>query len=146
MTAPAHDQGTAPGRGLVLIVEDNPVNRGMIVKLLAVIGFPSEGVATASEALDRFDPATHGLILTDLRMPGIDGLALAREIRRREADAGRGPVPIIALTADAQAETQQKCRSAGMNGYLTKPVEVATLQPMLEQWLGRCENRTQRLE
>jgi CheY-like chemotaxis protein len=132
----AHDAETPPRPNLVLVVEDNPVNRQMIGKLLSVIGFPSEAVATGQEALDRFDPTVHGLILTDLRMPGMDGLELTRQIRHREADARRTPVPIIALTADAQGNTRDKCREVGMNGYLTKPVEVADLRPLLARWLG----------
>jgi CheY-like chemotaxis protein len=135
VAAEAHNPETMPRPNLVLVVEDNPVNRRMIGKLLSVIGIASEAVATGREALDRFDPAVHGLILTDLRMPGMDGLELTRQIRHREADAQQAPVPIIALTADAQAATQDRCRAAGMNGYLTKPVEVTALRPLLEQWL-----------
>ena len=120
---------------VVLVVEDNLVNRRMIGKLLTVIGIASEAVATGQEALERFDPTVHGLILTDVRMPGIDGVELARRVRSREAADRRPAVPIIAFSADVQTETQRRCQQAGMNGYIAKPVELETLRPLLDRWL-----------
>lgn len=122
-------------RGPVLIAEDNETNRKVIVLQLQLIGVETEVVVDGREALQRWRGGDYALLLTDLHMPELDGYALARAIRAEEP-AGRH-LPIIALTANALPDEEQRCRDAGMDAFLTKPVRLARLKEVIEQWLGR---------
>jgi len=86
------------------------------------------------DALQKYEPTVHGLLLTDFHMPEMDGFELTAEIRRREA-GGTHRLPIVALTADALPGTEQRCLDSGMDGYLTKPIDSKLLAETLERWL-----------
>lgn len=79
----------------------------------------------------------HELILMDCHMPGMDGFVATVEIRRLERERNLSPVPIIALTADVRTGTMERCRSAGMDDYVSKPFALAQLSAILERWLPR---------
>ncbi|HEX7441988.1 MAG TPA: ATP-binding protein, partial [Caldimonas sp.] len=130
----ARPRGQAPRRPeLVLVAEDNAINQQVIVEQLRLLGFGAEVVANGCEALALWRSGRFAVLLTDLQMPVMDGYGLSSSIRREE---GEGPrMPIIALTANALKEEADRCRAAGMDEYLTKPVQVGTLEATLQRWL-----------
>jgi CheY-like chemotaxis protein len=112
-------------RGLrVLVAEDNAVNMMVIRKILEKNGATVTTAANGREAVDRWRREQPDLILMDLQMPDMDGISAARAIRS-EAAAPR--VPIVALTAQTVSEYREQCESAGMDGYLTKPLRESEL-------------------
>ena len=129
--------GSSPGalQARVLLVEDNPVNQEVALGMLEYLGCRVDVASDGQEAVDLLARNDYGLVLMDCHMPGVDGFAAAREARRLEREQGRAPVPIIALTADVEKGIEQRCRVVGMDGYLSKPFELAQLQSALKQWL-----------
>jgi PAS domain S-box-containing protein len=127
----------APRRGglRVLLAEDNPVNQRLAVRLLEKLGHQVTLVDSGLAVLDRAGRGRVDLILMDVQMPGLDGLAATRQIRQRELESGRGGhVPIIAMTARAMAGDRERCIEAGMDDYLSKPVDSAQLREMLARY------------
>ncbi len=121
--------------GLVMLVEDNPTNRRVIRSQLAALGVGVLDVADGQACLDRLaGGARPDLVLMDVQMPVMDGLATTAEIRRREAGSGQR-LPIVALTADAFAESRTACLAAGMDDFVTKPVLMEVLVGVLQRWL-----------
>lgn len=112
----------------VLLAEDNPVNREMVLAILEGQKHQVEIVTDGHSVLAALESKAFDVVLMDLQMPHLDGLATAREIRRREAlqlAAGAtpvGPVQIIAVTAHAMQGDREACLAAGMNGYVAKPI------------------------
>ncbi len=119
---------------LVLLAEDHETNRRVILQQLAKLGYAAEAVANGADALKAWRGGRYGLVLTDCHMPEMDGYMLARAIRDAEAKSG-GRTPIIAITASALAEEARKCREAGMDDYMTKPVSMAVLNEKLSSWV-----------
>lgn len=119
-------------RARVLLVEDNPVNqlvaKGMLVKLGCEVIVAAHG----AEALDQLEQRDFDLVLMDCNMPVMDGYEASRQIRR----SGRWPnLPIVALTANAMPEERERCRTAGMTDYLSKPFRREELATVLDQWV-----------
>ena len=126
-----------PLGGRVLVVEDNAINRKLVIALLAKLGLTvtlAEDGQQAVDVITRGDPVD--LILMDLQMPVLDGYAATARIRQWEAAEHRPRHPIVALTADAFAEDRQRCFAVGMDDFLAKPIVVATLKTTLGRWLG----------
>ncbi|MEO8056706.1 MAG: PAS domain S-box protein [Burkholderiales bacterium] len=119
---------------LILVVEDNETNRAVISRQLALIGFAADFAVNGREALRLWRQGEFALLLTDLHMPQMDGYALAAAIRREEGTGRR--TPIVALTANALRDEEQRCRAVGMDGCLIKPVRLAQLKTTIEAWLG----------
>lgn len=119
--------------GTVLVAEDNEINQKVILYQLRLLGYDAELAHDGREALSRWQSGHYALLLTDLQMPNLDGYDLAVAIRR--AEGSKGHLPIIALTANALKSEAQRCRQAGMDDYLTKPVLLDQLQSMLQKWL-----------
>ncbi|NDY93931.1 hybrid sensor histidine kinase/response regulator [Ideonella livida] len=129
----------------LLVAEDNPANQKVIGFQLRSLGFAQVDLAADGvQALRLYEAGGHALILTDLHMPEMDGYQLAQAVREREARAGAatarlggsGPrVPIVALTANAQAGEAERCRQRGMDDFLTKPTSLASLEATLARWL-----------
>jgi PAS domain S-box-containing protein len=117
----------------ILVVEDNATNRRVIMRQLQLVGYDAEVCADGREALERWRNGDFALVLTDLRMPEMDGYALATAIRAEEG--ARRRTPIIALTANALRDEELRCRAVGMDAYLTKPVRLPQLKAALESWL-----------
>ena len=133
---PAADEAEALGR-LVLVAEDHPVNQQVVRRQLAQLGYQCKVVANGLEALTAWQEQRFGLLLTDCHMPALDGYELTRRIRESEADnRDCQPLPIIALTANALMGEAERCKAAGMDDYLSKPVEMRILAQKLLQWLG----------
>ncbi len=120
--------------GQVLVAEDVMPNRKVIQSMLQRLGLQVELVENGRIALERSAARPYDLILMDCQMPVMDGYAATRKIREREQDGGRR-TPIVALTADATAEGREKCLHAGMDDYLSKPIELKDLHATLSRWL-----------
>ena len=130
---PAVEEARAAGV-LILVAEDNATNQLVISRMLGQRGYACEIASNGAEALAKFQASPgYGLLLTDFHMPEMDGFALTAEIRTREAPEAR--LPIVALTADALPGTAQRCLDAGMDGYLSKPIDSKALTMTLEKWL-----------
>ena len=112
----------AMAAGSVLVVEDNTYNRWLLEDLLTSGGHRVTLAADGYQALQLVQAQSFAMILLDIRMPGIDGIEVARRIRRREESLSLKRVPIIAITADADAVTRDSCLCAGIDAVLTKPV------------------------
>ena len=121
--APPSQEEARAADALVLVAEDNETNQVVVRQMLGRMGFACEIVENGAEALARLANATgYGLLLTDVNMPVMDGFELARTVRREEQGSERH-LPIVALTADALAGTEESCAEAGMDEYLTKPID-----------------------
>jgi signal transduction histidine kinase/ligand-binding sensor domain-containing protein/CheY-like chemotaxis protein/HPt (histidine-containing phosphotransfer) domain-containing protein len=118
----------------VLLAEDNPVNQKVARGALERMGYRVDIVNNGAEAVAAWSSGRYHLILMDCQMPVMDGYHAAREIRSREA--GGAHIPIIALTADAMSGADQACLDAGMDGYLTKPLDRQRLAEALERHLA----------
>ncbi len=115
----------------ILLAEDNAVNQMLMVRLLQKRGHQVTVAGTGAVALKHLEKETFDLVLMDVQMPELDGLAAAQEIRRRE-QATNEHIPIIALTAHAMTGDKERCLAAGMDAYLTKPINVKELDEALK--------------
>jgi two-component system sensor histidine kinase/response regulator len=115
----------------VLLVEDNAINRQVASELLEGLGLVVTCAVDGRDALAKFAGQPFDLVLMDVQMPNMDGYEASRRIR---ADSGQS-VPIIALTAHAMAGDRERCLSAGMDDYLTKPIDPDSLFAMLVKWI-----------
>jgi CheY-like chemotaxis protein/HPt (histidine-containing phosphotransfer) domain-containing protein len=116
----------------VLLAEDNPVNRTVATRILEKAGHAVVGVENGQEAVSAFEAQPFDVVLMDVQMPGMDGLAATAAIRKLEAKTGTR-TPIIALTARAMRGDRDECLRAGMDGYLAKPIRVEELLSALER-------------
>lgn len=116
----------------VLVVEDNAINRRLLVRQLARLGCSAEAVANGSEALEALSASEYGLVFMDCQMPGMDGFQTASEVRRRED--GRRRVPIVAFTANATEADRRRCLEAGMDDFIGKPATLEDLSSAIERW------------
>ena len=123
--------------GHVLVAEDNRINQMYIVELLKQCGCTCDLAANGHEALEAVQQRRYDLVLMDCQMPEMDGLTATREIRRREAlQETSSHLPIVALTANALQGDRERCLEAGMDDYLTKPLEPNTLYATLKKTIG----------
>lgn len=129
--APVPTAQAGPGTGgtglLVLLVEDNAVNRLLAERQLARLGHQVVSVGDGAAAVERALSGRFDVVLMDRHLPGLDGLTATRAIRAAEATRAGDPVPIVAVTADASPASGQECLAAGMNDYLMKPVDLERL-------------------
>ena len=115
----------------ILVVEDNPVNRKVALRMLQRLGMEADVAENGSEAVRRVLEKGYDIVLMDLQMPVMDGLTATRAIRE-QASAASQP-RIVALTANALGEDARRCEEAGMDDYLTKPIELDTLRDAIER-------------
>ena len=120
------------GQARILVVEDNEINRELALSWLADVGLSADTASDGREAVHRAQSAAYDLILMDMQMPVMDGLAATRAIR---ALPGGAAMPILAMTANAFEEERAQCLAAGMNDFVMKPVNVTALQATLLRWL-----------
>ena len=127
---------TAPKAARLLVAEDDRVNQKVVKHQLRALGYEADIADDGQAALQRWREGQYAMLLTDLFMPHLDGYELAAAIRREEAaDAARGRLPIVMLTANAQADTGQRARAAGIDSVLTKPADLGLLRDTLQRWL-----------
>lgn len=120
----------------ILIAEDDHINQRIIKTMMEKRGWKTTIVSNGYDALEYYKRYCYDLILMDIFMPGKDGFAVAKEIRKIESNAKKH-TPIIALTAAAMKEDREKCKSAGMDGYITKPIKSNTVYEVIEDVLDK---------
>lgn len=123
----------------ILLVEDNTVNQMVAQNMLKKIGYQVDVVANGYEALQSLEIIPYDLILMDCQMPEMDGYEATRAIRARDWNAAR--LPVIALTAHATDGERDKCLQAGMNDYISKPVEKENLRRIVAQWISKTNGK-----
>ena len=126
---PPQPEGSSAGLH-ILLAEDNPINALLTRELLRRRGHRVSEVTSGEAAVKAMEESSFDLLVTDIHMPGMDGIEAARVIRQNEAKLSRPRTPIVALTADALETGRRACREAGMDGFLTKPVEPTQLDEM----------------
>jgi two-component system sensor histidine kinase/response regulator len=118
----------------VLVVDDNPVNRKVAVRILEKLGVQCEAARNGREALAMMETSPFSAVLMDFHMPEMDGLDTTKELRRREGKGRR--TPVIAMTASVMEEDRQKCMAAGMDDFMAKPIQMEEISRMLNKWLS----------
>jgi PAS domain S-box-containing protein len=137
--APAPESNVRVGRALdILLADDHEVNRKLLVALFKRKGHRITPVGTGQEALDLLERGSFDLVLMDVQMPEMDGLAVTREIRARER-AGRKRTPIIALTAHSLEGDRERFLAAGMDGFVSKPFKFHELFAEIDRVLAPAE-------
>jgi signal transduction histidine kinase/ActR/RegA family two-component response regulator len=136
-----HQAVYSSGPFRILLVEDHPVNQRLMLTLLGREGHSVTLAEHGAKALERFseDADAYDLILMDVQMPVMNGYEAAQAIRLLESEQQRSAIPIIALTANAMTGDAEKCMQAGMNDYLSKPVNIQQLKQKLHQWVKNEE-------
>ncbi|MBX7056928.1 MAG: response regulator [Leptospirales bacterium] len=124
--------GTVKSRGKVLAVDDSETMRMMVRQTLEYGGYQATVAPDGAQALQIFDQDNFDLVITDINMPGMDGLTLVRELRKRNQD-----VPILTLTTESEEALKRQGAEAGANGWIVKPLIPAQLLDLLGQILDR---------
>jgi CheY-like chemotaxis protein len=120
--------------GLILVVDDNPTNLKLAVDVLEYSGYEVLCATNAEEAEAAVRRTKVDLILMDIQMPGMDGLTLTRKLK---GDPAAKEIPIIAVTSFAMKGDEEKARSAGCDGYITKPIDTRKLPAQVTDFLQR---------
>lgn len=132
-------ESPAPGRpkssslGRILVVEDNEINQLVARSMAERLGYTADVVDDGAQAVSATAETSYAAVLMDCHMPVMDGFEATRAIRRRDGDSRH--LPIIAMTAGALEEDRDKCMAAGMDAYLTKPVDLTRLAKLLTKWV-----------
>jgi len=131
----------ATTKGRLLLAEDNIANQRLAGMALKKMGYIVDVVDNGEKAVAAFDLGIYDLILMDCQMPNLDGYQATTAIRHKEARlANAHPLPIIAMTANAMEGDKEKCLAAGMNDYISKPIDVMRLEGILDYWLQRSQD------
>ena len=128
----------------LLLAEDNNVNQMVATTMLKKLGYQVDVVNNGREALDALKEKHYDLIFMDCQMPVLDGYAATREIRALPSQSLRNTTPVIALTAHAMLNNDQKCFDAGMDDFLSKPVRIKEMKEVLNKWLPVLTERRAR--
>jgi CheY-like chemotaxis protein len=118
------------------------VNQRVALRLVEKLGYVADTVSNGTEALMALASATYDLVLMDCQMPELDGFETTRRIRMKEdrpnaVPGGPGRLPIIAMTANAMKGDRERCLDAGMDDYVSKPIDLTRLAEALERWTER---------
>lgn len=119
----------------ILTVDDNPTNLKLVTELLAFEGYEMRQAVDAEQALELIAKSVPDLILMDIALPGMDGLALTRLLKAQEPTRH---IPIIALTAFAMKGDAQKALAAGCDGHVAKPIDTRQFPRQVAAWLSRA--------
>jgi len=129
------ETAAAAGAGLhILLAEDSLINQRVALGLLERWGHRVDVVADGQDAIDALAERDYDLVLMDVHMPGMDGLDATRAVRRREAETGKAPTPIIAMTASAMKGDRERFLAAGMDEYVSKPFDPAVLRALIDRY------------
>jgi CheY-like chemotaxis protein len=138
---PVQDAGATLLRGhrdtRVLVAEDEPINREVMFEILKDVGLEPDFAEDGEQALNMVAQYDYSLILMDMQMPVMDGLEATRRIRQRNGDSA---IPIIALTANVFPEDKARCIDAGMNDFITKPIDPDEIYERVLYWLQKTMN------
>ena len=118
----------------ILLAEDNLVNQKVALRVLKHLGYVADVVENGLEVIQAIANKSYDLILKDIQMSKMDGLEATKYIRTQELESKLIPVIIVAMTANATHDDQDICQRAGMNDYLSKPIEIAKLQNILQHY------------
>ncbi|PID57905.1 MAG: hypothetical protein CR986_08280 [Ignavibacteriae bacterium] len=124
----------------LLLVEDNPISRKVEQKLLTDAGYNVRSIDKGGEALDLVKSGQFDLILMDIELKDMDGLEVTKQIRDLQ-DETKKDIPIIAVTAHSSMKDREKCLVAGMNDYISKPINIAFLKMTIDQWLQTTKSK-----
>ncbi|HYB19346.1 MAG TPA: response regulator, partial [Thermodesulfobacteriota bacterium] len=122
------------GRVRILLAEDNIINQKVALRHLERIGYRADAVANGKEVLSALERISYDLIFMDVQMPEMDGFEATAIIRRKERETG-GHIPIIAMTAHAMKGDRERCLEAGMDDYVSKPIQPQSLIEVIGRWL-----------
>jgi len=132
---PERAEDTQEEQARILLAEDNLVNQKIAVTMLKKLGYRADLASNGAEALKAIEKYNYSLVFMDVQMPEMDGLEATRQIRAFEESSSRSETPIVAMTAHAMTGDREKCLEAGMNDYLTKPVQPSELKRILAKWV-----------
>ncbi|MBC7667019.1 MAG: MASE1 domain-containing protein [Gemmatimonadaceae bacterium] len=132
---PEAQPAAEPGAARILLVDDHPMNREIGAALLALVGCRVETADNGQQAVAMAARGGYDIILMDIHMPEMDGLAATRAIRALDGEAGK--IPIIAMSADALPQQVERCYAAGMVDHVAKPVQREVLYAKVSRWLAR---------
>ena len=135
--APRSDQSLA---GKVLLVEDHPVNQKVAQKLLERLGLTVDVAENGEVALEKLREQPYAMVLMDCQMPVLDGYSATRRLREIEAGQGKPRTPVIAMTAHAMSGDRERCLQAGMDDYLSKPLDRQLLEQTLTRWMPKSQD------
>jgi len=121
----------------VLLAEDNPTNQQVALALLKKLGIAASAANNGREAVKALETGSYDLVLMDVQMPELDGLEATRTIRNPGSKVTNHEIPIIAMTAHAMESDKERCLEAGMNDYLTKPINPKELADTMNKWLHK---------
>jgi len=140
-TSPAEPSTRAPRAASkplnILLVEDNSVNQSLMLALLRKAGYDADLANDGAEAIERLRRQSYDLVLMDVAMPTLDGLEATQRIRAGDAGETIREVPIVALTANAMSGDRERCLRAGMDDYLSKPINAAAFDALLQKAAAR---------
>jgi two-component system sensor histidine kinase EvgS len=125
----------------VLVIEDHPTNQAMMAWRLQQLGVPYVLEGDGQQALDRLLTESFDLVITDCRMPVLDGFGFTRLLREREGRNGQPRLTVLALTASVLDDDARRCREAGMDAVLAKPLTLAALRAALLRWLPQAQGQ-----
>jgi CheY-like chemotaxis protein len=118
----------------ILLAEDNPVNQKVALRVLKHLGYQADVVNNGREAIEAIATKSYDLILMDIQMPEMNGLEATEYIRDREKISQLPPIAIVAITANASHDDQFICSAAGMNDYISKPIQIDKLKDILQRY------------
>ena len=121
----------------MLVLDDQATNRELLAVLVASAGHTVSQASTGREALESARRERPDLIIADILMPVMDGYEFTRNVRKREAASGSARIPIIALTANVFVEDLERCKAAGMDDFIAKPVDLERLASRILAWSGQ---------
>ena len=124
----------------ILLVEDNTINQMVALGILKNMGLSADVAANGREAVKAYTADPYDLIFMDVQMPEMDGFEATRRIRSFESAAGNHHIPIIAMTAHAMAGDRERCLEAGMDSYVTKPIDPRVLAEEMAKWLKKPQD------
>jgi CheY-like chemotaxis protein len=128
----------------ILVAEDNTISTKVIRGMLGKLNLQPDTASNGEEALQAMKAQRYDLVLMDCEMPILDGFSATQQLRAWEVSNQRIRTPIVALTAHILAEHKERARQAGMDGHMSKPVELSQLRELIEHWVAQRDqqNRT----
>jgi len=118
----------------ILLAEDNPVNQKVALRVLKHLGYQADVVGNGKEVIKAIADKSYDLIFMDIQMPEMDGLEATQYIRSQEKESQLPPIAIVAITANATHDDQYTCHKAGMNDYISKPIQIEELRKILQRY------------
>ena len=133
-----------PGDFRILVAEDNTISTKVIRGMLGKLNLQPDTASNGEEALSAMKAQQYDLVLMDCEMPVLDGFSATEQLRAWEAAEQRARTPVVALTAHILNEHKERARQVGMDGHMSKPVEMSQLRELIEHWVAEREIRRQR--